>query len=1171
MATKVQYLTFNICLTDPDLVAQYQATQWIAALGNGAPVPLGIINVAPLGAEVQFAAPFRGFVDPAPQPPSNYIWTSWSGAGEEDGPFPLNVAVFQRHTGGFWGFGGQTTRYYWMGQFVYVPPATPPVPGQEAPPPVVPIAQVCWIESGQLPQTGEGAVNGGALGDLVNRDSSRTVDGYGLALRSDTNVVKRHLWTENGDTGPSIGWVRGYLRPRLYPTGASGRFFLATTSTSAEPAVVIELTPTGQLSVYRKIGASGLDLVGTSDVLAIGVWHRLDLLLKCGPNTSNPHASPSLDGQLRVYIDGALLLAVRMLTFDGLGGEGFNPKLAAVELGSAATINGMELDLADWSGHKAPFVQSTELAWTGDEVADPPVFCGQDWLNGSHAVRLVPKAFGAGHSADWAGDYRLLAMQPVQQGTSAVSATVAGAVLEVELDSEQQIDAYPGAIGCSAIVVGAYHNRASGAVALSAGISVAGGAFTDLTFQASTVFQWSNLPATLLYRPAGMIPRPVAVSPVTLHITKSADAVQVNVRALQAVALLLGQFGPEDAIAATAPGDPVPDVPVALGIHNAPYPRSPWATTQAAPPLSPVQVYAGTFVGNSLGQDLLFKSPPHWYWVRALTGAAGGGAWWSSMLGAHRDFDDAPRAEILVQALADPAFNGAPGDDIQSAQYLLRLAGEDTQGNVTGVTYAYVAVCDPGQRFMLNGAFAHRAAAATFENPLVDSGFTPEWGWFWPEKPGTTATDRRAFKGPGHAGDAYQLVNVASVAPSAIEFVAGLLRSKAAIHLADTAAVPYSLWRGDDGSEDPGIPKVVQIFAYTGDGNASRTLSVPRASGVRPLFAAIQGSNGVMVCRDPEHTTNTSTQLDGTSASTAITGGGVDQILLGATLNATGIVYNVFVLMGSATAGNGGWSIPGEFTPVDPDTAPGDQWGPEFPGEPGETGDGETPVDPGDLTTDIAAACLAASTRLVNQALANLGITARIASLATDESLEADAARVCYKTQLDATLRAFPWPFAKRMGALTLVGGTATVPVNGDWTYSYRPPADCIFVRRVVDPSTKRRYNPTPIAFELGADDTGDLVFTDEPGTYLQGDDPVVIEYTARVGCPASRGDAIFRDAAAWRLAAVLAKPLSRDAKDADRCMRNYLLSIGEARVVHRREQEEQQPTDGDPEWLRDR
>jgi hypothetical protein len=401
------------------------------------------------------------------------------------------------------------------------------------------------------------------------------------------------------------------------------------------------------------------------------------------------------------------------------------------------------------------------------------------------------------------------------------------------------------------------------------------------------------------------------------------------------------------------------------------------------------------------------------------------------------------------------------------------------------------------------------------------------------------------------------------------------------MHLSASYGWPYSAWRRADGNADPGQADVVAIGTYTGNGAGARTITCSPASTKRPLFVHVQPEAGPGIYRDASHTGTTSTTDTGLDvAANGITAGDVNSFSVASALNTNLVVYNYFVLWGSATAGSGvgGFSALGEFVPVEANSPADGPW----PADPSEAvilataaseEEEEAAAAGDDLTTDIAATCVNASTRLVNLALQRIGITARLSNLGTDATQEADAARVCYKTEIDATLRDFPWRFATRYADLVLVAGVDTEdPVNGDWTFAYRTPTDCVFVRRVVNPDTKRGYDRLPIAFQPGSDEDGDLIYCDEPGVLIPSADPVSIEYTHRPDCPASRGDAIFRSAAAWRLGGALAKALGRDSKDADRCLRNYLIELRRAEMQAANEQEPQENNAGnDADWIQGR
>lgn len=228
------------------------------------------------------------------------------------------------------------------------------------------------------------------------------------------------------------------------------------------------------------------------------------------------------------------------------------------------------------------------------------------------------------------------------------------------------------------------------------------------------------------------------------------------------------------------------------------------------------------------------------------------------------------------------------------------------------------------------------------------------------------------------------------------------------------------------------------------------------------------------------------------------------------------------------------------------------------------------PLDPDDPTADLDASVIAFSTRLVKLALSRIGVSKKIENLATDTCQEAVTARLHLTPALNFVLAAFNWPFARRYATLTLVDGSASEPVNGDWLYSYRVPADLYVPRRIVPPRNTSRHlmsqagvattvaaNDDRPPFDMGADDDGPLLFTDEA--------TVELEYTTRPAHLVRLGSPAFRSCAAWRLAAELAKPLSRDAKDRDFALQMfaYELRAAEASALN----ESQPPKDGDASW----
>ena len=147
-----------------------------------------------------------------------------------------------------------------------------------------------------------------------------------------------------------------------------------------------------------------------------------------------------------------------------------------------------------------------------------------------------------------------------------------------------------------------------------------------------------------------------------------------------------------------------------------------------------------------------------------------------------------------------------------------------------------------------------------------------------------------------------------------------------------------------------------------------------------------------------------------------------------------------------------------------------------------------------------------------------------------------DAATTRYSAAwVEATLRDYAWPFARKYRALGLV---ATEP-NSDWLYAYRYPSDCVRARRIVTNGGRLDQNPPP--FDLGIDDQGRLIFTDQPDATL--------EYTVRVTDP-SLFDGLFAEAFSWRMAAFLAPSLGRVQGAQNTALQMYARAIAEARTT---------------------
>jgi len=1107
MATKTVILQYQINLTDVALVAQLQGTTF----AGGA---MGAVIKAPDQAAIDYSAPklVKPYEFVAPS-----ITSEWFGTGDH---FPTNVAKFDRKSGGWFGIPllfGDTTHYYWRGIFVY----SPPLGGGGGGGTPAPISQRRWIDGFELPNNGEGGTVP-SVGENA-RMASRHCEGMGLALRS-TTTIRSHNVNENaaGYT-PNKTWERLYIRLVQVPAAAT-TFWRCRGSVENATGLALQVTPSGQIAFNKVDNVGGYALVATTSAINLNQWYRVDILFEFGSAA-----------KAQLYLNGVQALNVTSFIAGGITTAGRTH--VSSELGDSAA-NTLSLDIDDWMS----------ADW-------PATLDGLDWINGSHMCLVRPQARASSDTGAWAGDVRTLMQRPTNNAGVSLSSTTNAGRLAVTTDAAYMIESMPNTIGCAAFVV-ALNNSRVGAANGQLGYKIDVAAEVLAAITQSTTQGWN----TVMYRPSGLTAA-VKIAPLELVHTKGADTNSSSVFALQAVAEVLGIFGEEDK-QLQAPTLNIP--PGHSGIHNAPYPRTPWAQL-GQPPQSPVILVTGTYVGNGSGQDLVFKAPVHFLRIRPLTGDAGGVTWWSTLMGAHRGSDEAPTAGLMPRAEVDLTFLPAPGEDQQQTRYLVRIGGAHAQSNANTVVYSYFAFCDPGMRFLLNGALTGHKGTADLVTALIHTTFLPDWLWLFNELIGSGTTGRLSTKGPGNAAASVSTLTVAEVA-NALTMAAGALTAKTAFYTINQPnQIAFAAFRKDDGSGDPGVPRVVQITSYVGDGAASRTLALAPASGRRPMWAMVVPNNGgAAIFRDPSHTTVTSTQVPSTAnASTGITAGGIDQITVGSALNSNGVTYNVISFPGDSVAGNGGWSVAGEFVPVDPAPPVDGPWDdmPEDPDDPGP----QPEPEPGPETppgSDFATGCVAATTKIANVALSRLGITKQIANVSTDQTPEATVARLHYVDALEATLRDFPWPFATRYATLTLVAGTDTVPVNDDWTYSYRAPSDMLFARRFVGAAgEKRSYDPEPEMFRIGSDSTGPLLYTD----VVEAD--AKLEYTFRPSCAASSGDAMFRSALGWRLAHEMAPGLSRDQKKVDYCYAMYLDQIARAKVAAANESQ-QDPNMPDAPWI---
>lgn len=193
---------------------------------------------------------------------------------------------------------------------------------------------------------------------------------------------------------------------------------------------------------------------------------------------------------------------------------------------------------------------------------------------------------------------------------------------------------------------------------------------------------------------------------------------------------------------------------------------------------------------------------------------------------------------------------------------------------------------------------------------------------------------------------------------------------------------------------------------------------------------------------------------------------------------------------------------------------------------------------------------MASETEIANLALSHLGIGKEIAVLETEKSEEAAACRRFYTILRDASLRDFPWPFCTRIIAVGLVEADP----NDEWAYSYRYPANCMKIRRILS-GTRNDNRQTRVPYKITQDDDGILIFTDK--------EDAEVEYTVKETNP-ERFSPDFITFLSLRLAAMVAPRLTRGDpfKMGERALRLYEYEVSKARATAVNEQQdEENPT----------
>lgn len=738
--------------------------------------------------------------------------------------------------------------------------------GNVAAPERAPIPQRRWIWGCELDTTAEGGQSGGS--NNRSRDASRTLDGIGWGLRSPNNVNYTRRLDEYGAIPGNAweSWERIYIRPR---TIGGGDIDIWRCGGSPSPAAGIQMRMKTDLSIdiYNVTAFSVFTLkTNVASAFVLNEWTKLDIILQY----ANPGGTAA-SGRFRLFINGVAAADFTVANAEG-GLGGANSTHADSMIGTqTAGATTWELDYDDWHNAIIPNVLGVEQL---DSI---------DFILGTHMRKLL---VNSGTSVNWAGQLQSMnqLMNPENGLTgSLLTSTTALATLDgvTNLNSEYSGLDSTGLVFCSnAIMVCSYTQLASGAVAGRLGLRLAAGV---AQFPQTIVESTSGRFNDVLYRGTGtdIVVDPTTVEPLHIVYEKANNAVNTTVRGVMGIVELIGVWGPED------DGSDLPAINI---IHNAWYP----ALAQAF--LGPVQdgpvaAVGGTYVGNGTTRTVALPLPAHFIWIRSLSAANAGAKWYATSLGGHQGVTGGVNCDHILRCDYDFATGTSS----------FTVVGSSADMNQNAVTYQYIAFCDPAFLYNICGAFHHATAVTNFTNPIYDSLFTPVCAFFQPERLDNDNVTRLGFKGPGMAGNSMRLVDGTAIANGA-SFGAGQIISGTNLHSQSVdQQISYSAWRQSNncGSE------MLQIFSYVGDGTGNRVINFPTVTGRCGLLICVQpDTNAQMVTRDPSDAGASSRTVANNSAvaNGIIAVGTPGQFTVGSLLNANGITYSVFVILGS-TAG----------------------------------------------------------------------------------------------------------------------------------------------------------------------------------------------------------------------------------------------------------------------------
>lgn len=171
---------------------------------------------------------------------------------------------------------------------------------------------------------------------------------------------------------------------------------------------------------------------------------------------------------------------------------------------------------------------------------------------------------------------------------------------------------------------------------------------------------------------------------------------------------------------------------------------------------------------------------------------------------------------------------------------------------------------------------------------------------------------------------------------------------------------------------------------------------------------------------------------------------------------------------------------------------------------------------------------MASQVDIYNLALGNIGNSEAVASLEEKSQSRVICSRY-WEQARDITLAQFDWPFATRYETLALIG-----EAGRNWKYQYQYPTDCLRAMFVTLDGVRRPPAWARPKFETGYGAGGQVIYSDHKNAELA--------YIARVE-DTGRFPPLFVDALAWKLASLIAMPITNTRTIAESASQAYIAS----------------------------